>query len=267
MLKNVVAIASGKGGVGKSTVAANLAVWLANNNLPGKKKPLKVALIDVDFYGPSIPTIMGGGNVAADESQKIIPARNYNVDYISIAFFLKEKDDPIIWRGPRFAKAMEQLFSDVSWNDPDICIVDMPPGTGDSQLSLSQICELVGAVLVTTPQEVSVSDVRRAFNMFKKVNVTILGLIENMSGFKLPDGSVADIFGSGGGETFCKEYGVSLLGSIPIDMAIRQGGDNGTPIVLDSSMEITKIFADISEHIMELVEKHQKNKTTINIEN
>ncbi len=172
-MKHIIAVASGKGGVGKSTVAVNLAVALAN----AKGSPKKVALIDCDFYGPSVPTLMGGGELKVDADEKFIPALRYGVKYISIAFFLRNPDDAVIWRGPMFGKAITQLFQDVNWGEVDIAIVDMPPGTGDAQLSLSQLVTLSGAVLVTTPQEVALADVRRAVNMFGKVNVRILGVI------------------------------------------------------------------------------------------
>ncbi len=192
-MKSVIAVASGKGGVGKSTVAVNLAVALAQSGN-------KVCLVDVDFYGPSVPVLMGGGEINADPDGKFIPALRWGVKYISIAFFLKNQDDPIVWRGPMFGKAIAQLFQDVRWGDVDVCIVDMPPGTGDAQLSLSQLVKLDGVVMVTTPQEVALSDVRRAINMFGKVNVPVLGVVENMAGFVTPSGETIDIFGKGGGE-------------------------------------------------------------------
>ncbi len=227
-MKKIVAVASGKGGVGKSTVAANLAVALAND----PEKPRSVALIDVDFYGPSIPTLMGGGELKVDHEEKFIPALRYGVKFISIAFFLKNPDDPVIWRGPMLGKGIQQLFGDVNWGEVDVAIVDMPPGTGDAQLSLSQLVNLSGAILVTTPQEVALADVRRAVNMFRKVNVPVLGVIENMAGFVTPSGERIDIFGSGGGEALSAQYDIPFLGSLPIDMAIREGGDAGQPIAM-----------------------------------
>ena len=153
-MKNIIAVASGKGGVGKSTVAANLAVALANTPKEDGS-PRRVALIDVDFYGPSVPTLMGGGEISVDHEEKFIPASKYGVKYISIAFFLKNPDDPVIWRGPMFAKAITQLFEDVNWGEQDVCIVDMPPGTGDAQLSLAQLVKIDSALMVTTTQELS----------------------------------------------------------------------------------------------------------------
>ncbi len=245
-MKHILAVASGKGGVGKSTVAANLAVALANSPTLGLQN--KVALIDTDFYGPSVPTLMGGGELQVDPTnEKFIPAFRHGVKYISIEFFLKEKDDPIIWRGPMFGKAITQLFGDVNWGDIDITIVDLPPGTGDAQLSLSQLVSLSGALMVTTPQEVALSDVRRAINMFKKVNVPVLGIFENMSGFKLPDGSSIDIFGAGGGQSLSEKYGIPLLGTMPIDIEIRQGGDQGVPAALSLTTETGKAFQNLAE--------------------
>jgi ATP-binding protein involved in chromosome partitioning len=245
-MKHVVAIASGKGGVGKSTVAVNLAVALAN--LDGAKPP-KVALIDCDFYGPSVPTLMGGGEVYPDSEGKLVPAERFGIKYVSVAFFLRNSDDPIIWRGPMLGKAMQQLFNDVNWGDIDICIVDLPPGTGDTQLSLSQQVELAGVVMVTTPQEVALADVRRAINMFGKVNVDVLGVIENMAGFKTPDGQRFDVFGQGGGQSLCDQYNLKMLGSLPLDMDIRAGGDNGTPAAVGVSSDAGNMFRQIANDL------------------
>lgn len=248
-MKNIIAVASGKGGVGKSTVAVNLAVALANNALGGEG-PRKVALIDVDFYGPSVPTLMGGGECRVDHEEHFIPPLKYNVKYISIGFFLKNPDDPVIWRGPMFGKGIQQLFEDTNWGEVDVCVVDLPPGTGDAQLSLAQGVKLSGAVLVTTPQEVALSDVRRALNMFRKVNVPVLGVIENMSGFVTPGGERIDIFGKGGGEELAKQYEVPFLGSIPIDVAIREGGDRGEPAALNATSAIGKLYCEIGEKLL-----------------
>jgi ATP-binding protein involved in chromosome partitioning len=243
-MKHIIAVASGKGGVGKSTVAANLAVALAGL---GKK----VALVDVDFYGPSIPTLMGGGEIKVDHQEKFIPAARWGVKYISIAFFLKNSDDPIVWRGPMFGKAITQLFQDTSWGEVDICIVDMPPGTGDAQLSLSQLVKLDGALMVTTPQEVALADVRRAINMFGKVNVRVLGVVENMAGFSAPDGKVYDIFGKGGGAELAEKYHLPLLASIPIDLSIREGGDLGEPIAAKAESTGGRIFRELAQEVFD----------------
>jgi ATP-binding protein involved in chromosome partitioning len=193
------------------------------------KTGAKVGLIDGDFYGPSIPTLMGGGQVVPDHEERLIPPVKYGIKYISLGFFLKNPDDAVIWRGPMFNKALNQMFEDVSWGALDYLIVDMPPGTGDAQISLTQLVKLAGAVVVTTPQEVALADVRKSINMLRKVQVPILGIVENMSGLPLPDGSVVPVFGSGGGEKTAREFGVPLLAQIPIDLAIREGGDAGAP--------------------------------------
>lgn len=245
-MKHIIAVASGKGGVGKSTVATNLAVSLANK--PYLKN--KVALVDVDFYGPSIPTLMGGGEIKVDHQQKFIPALRWGVKYISIAFFLKNPDDPVVWRGPMFGKAITQLFQDVNWGDVEVCVVDMPPGTGDAQLSLAQLVKLSGALVVTTPQEVALADVRRAINMFAKVNVPVIGLVENMSGFVTPSGEKFDIFGAGGGSELANKYSLPLLASLPIDMSIREGGDKGEPISANSKQSNSKeIFDKLADDV------------------
>ena len=247
-MKKIIAIASGKGGVGKSTLSVNLAAILANPHLSPDGQARNVALIDVDFYGPSIPTLMGGGEIAGvDEEEKLLPAKKHGIKYISLGFFLKKPDDPVIWRGPMFGKAINQLFNDVNWGDVDIALVDMPPGTGDAQLSLSQMVKLDGVVMVTTPQEVALSDVRRAVNMFRKVDVPILGVIENMSGFTAPDGTVHNIFGEGGGEALADRYDLPMLGNLPIDVNIRACSDKGVPVVLDdSNKELTAKYKKIA---------------------
>ena len=175
-MKHIIAVVSGKGGVGKSTVAVNLAIALANSGA-------KVALIDSDLYGPSIPTLLGRAEIKADHEGKLIPPEKHGLKYISIGFFLKHPDDAVIWRGPMFNTAMRQMFQDVNWVEVDYCIVDMPPGTGDAQISLAQNFSLTGAVVVTTPQEVALADVRKSINMLSKVNVPVLGIVENMAGF------------------------------------------------------------------------------------
>lgn len=249
-MNQIIAVASGKGGVGKSTVAVNLAVSLANHPLPGETQPKRVAVIDVDFYGPSTPTLMGGGEVRVDHQERFIPPMKHGVKYISIGFFVKNPDDPIIWRGPMFGKGIQQLFQDVSWGEVDICIVDMPPGTGDAQLSLSQMVKLDGAVIVTTPQEVALSDVRRAITMFRKVNVPVLGIVENMAGFVTPSGERFDIFGAGGGEELARQYNLPLLASLPLDLAVREGGDAGRPVALDGECPMGKRYRELSAAVL-----------------
>lgn len=264
-MKTIVAVASGKGGVGKSTVAANLAVALANR--PGGESK-KVALVDVDFYGPSIPTLMGSNEpLGTDQNQKIIPAMKYGVKYISIGLFLKNPDDPVVWRGPMFGKAISQLFEDVNWGEVDICLVDMPPGTGDAQLSLSQLVQLSGALVVTTPQEVAVADVRRAINMFGKVQVDVLGVVENMSGFVTPSGERFDIFGSGGGEELSERYGIPLLGKVPIEMSIREGGDRGEPGAYQSDTEVARVFQELGDKLLEQLDSAKASQPALKVVN
>jgi len=247
-MKNIIPVISGKGGVGKSTVSVNLAIALAQSGA-------KVALIDSDFYGPSIPTLMGGGEVQPDHDGKLIPPVKFGIKYISLGFFLQNPDDPVIWRGPMFNKALTQLFQDVNWGEVDYCIVDMPPGTGDAAISLSQMVKLAGAVVVTTPQEVALADVRKSINMLSKVNVPVLGIVENMSGFIAPDGSKHLIFGEGGGAKLAATFGVELLTSIPIDTAIRLGGDEGVPIVFNSSSPTALAFHELARKLMEIVDQ------------
>jgi ATP-binding protein involved in chromosome partitioning len=241
-LGQIIPVISGKGGVGKSTVAVNLAIALA-------KTGAKVGLIDSDFYGPSIPTLMGGGQVVPDHEERLIPPSKYGIKYISLGFFLRHPDDAVIWRGPMFNKALNQMFEDVSWGAIDYLIVDMPPGTGDAQLSLSQLVKLAGAVVVTTPQEVALADVRKSINMLKKVNVDILGIVENMAGLPLPDGTMMPVFGSGGGEKTAKEFGVPLLAQLPIDIAIREGGDAGTPVAVGDGAS-AKVFNELASKVI-----------------
>lgn len=253
----VVPVISGKGGVGKSTVAVNLAVALASQ---GKR----TALVDADFYGPSIPTLLGGGDIFPDAEGKIIPAAKFGLKYVSIGFFLREPDDPVIWRGPMFHKAMKQMFEDVRWGELDYCIVDMPPGTGDAQLSLCQITEIAGAVVVTTPQEVALADVRKAINMLAKVEVKALGIVENMSAFIAPDGTRHEIFGSGGGQKLSETFNLPLLASIPIDASIRESGDAGRPVVSENT-EVAKVFFELASKVTEILAKNVVKKPSLKI--
>jgi ATP-binding protein involved in chromosome partitioning len=225
-VKNIIAVSSGKGGVGKSTVAVNLAIALAQNGA-------KVGIMDADVYGPNIPLMLGTGYNQPDVVDgKLKPIEAHGVKMISMAV-LVPPDKPMILRGPMLHGVVRQFLTDVNWGELDYLIVDMPPGTGDVQLSLAQLVPVQGAVLVTTPQEVSLSDVRRAVKMFETVNVPVLGVIENMSYFIAPDtGNRYEIFGKGGGQSLCDEYGLNLLGEVPLGMEVREGGDNGVPVVV-----------------------------------
>ena len=251
-VRNTIAVASGKGGVGKSTVAVNLAVALA-------KEGASVGLIDADIYGPSIPLMLGlkeKPKIYQDKSSmKIIPLENYGVKVISIGL-LVDDNAPVIWRGPMASGAIKQFMTDVEWGELDYLIFDMPPGTGDIQLTLVQTVPLTGAVIVTTPQEVSLIDARKALKMFTRVNVPVLGVVENMSYFIAPDtGKKYDIFGTGGGEDLSKELKTPFLGGMPIDPRIRIGGDKGIPIVYDKSgSEYEKVIIEISRNLANQVE-------------
>jgi ATP-binding protein involved in chromosome partitioning len=229
LVRNVVAVASGKGGVGKSTVATNVAIALGQTGA-------KVGLVDADIYGPNIPLMMGfreKPELYGNDQQKIIPLMAYGIKLISIGFFIGDDDNPVIWRGPMVHGAINQFLRDVDWGELDYLIVDLPPGTGDAPLSLSQLVPVAGVIIVTTPQDVALQDVVKGVGMFEKLSVPIVGVIENMSYFECPHcGETTEIFGHGGGEHVSERYGIPLLGRIPLDMRIRTGGDEGKPIVL-----------------------------------
>ncbi len=227
-VKNIIAVSSGKGGVGKSTVAVNLAVALAADGA-------KVGIMDADVYGPNVPLMLGTGYDQPEvENGQLKPIEAHGIKMISMAV-LVPPDKPMILRGPMLHGVVRQFLSDVNWGELDYLVVDMPPGTGDVQLSLAQLVPVQGAVLVTTPQEVSLSDVRRAVKMFETVNVPVLGVIENMSYFIAPDtGNRYDIFGKGGGEKLADEYGLNFLGQVPLGMEVREGGDTGVPVVVSA---------------------------------
>ena len=223
-VRNTIAVASGKGGVGKTTVAVNLAVSLARDGA-------RVGLLDADITGPNVPLMMGtGGAHVTGNGGRVNPVMSHGVQMMSIQYFLTG-DAPVIWRGPLIHSAIQQFLRDVEWGELDYLIVDLPPGTGDAALSLSQLIPLTGAVIVTTPQEVSLLDARKAVAMFNKVNVRTIGVIENMSGFICPNCSEEhDIFGSGGGERIARELDLEVLGRIPLEPGVRAGGDAGVPI-------------------------------------
>jgi len=225
-IRNAIAIASGKGGVGKSTVAVNVAVALTQAGA-------RVGLLDADIYGPNIPTMMGVDRLPPPTKEKLIPAVAYGVKMMSIGFLVRP-DQPLIWRGPMLHSAIRQFLSDVEWGELDYLIVDLPPGTGDAALSLTQSLPLSGGVIVTLPQHVSLEDARRGLEMFRQLNVPILGVVENMSYLELPDGTRMDIFGTGGGELLARESQVPFFGTIPIDARVRQGGDSGKPVIVEN---------------------------------
>ena len=224
-VKNVIAVGAGKGGVGKTTVAVNLAIALA-------KCGSKVGMIDGDIYGPNVPIMLGMKSQLTTDGQKILPAEKYGLQVISMGFMTAD-DAPIIWRGPMLHGALQQFFREVKWVDLDYLIIDMPPGTGDVALSLSQTVPVAGSIVVTTPQQVSLADSRRAVAMYKKLNIPTLGIVENMSYFVCPNcRHESDIFGKHGGERMADELGVPFLGGIPIYQPIREGGDAGVPLLI-----------------------------------
>jgi ATP-binding protein involved in chromosome partitioning len=224
-VKNIIAVGAGKGGVGKTTLAVNLAIALA-------KCGGKVGIIDGDIYGPNVPIMLGMKGQLITDGQKIVPAEKYGLQVISMAF-LTGDDAPIIWRGPMLHGALQQFFREVRWVDLDYLIIDMPPGTGDIALSLSQTVPVAGAIVVTTPQQVSLADSRRAVAMYKKLNIPTLGIVENMAYFACPSCQhESDIFGHGGGEAMATELGVPFLGRVPIYQPIREGGDTGVPLMV-----------------------------------
>jgi ATP-binding protein involved in chromosome partitioning len=244
-VKNIVAVAAGKGGVGKSTVATNLALALRAHGAT-------VGLLDADVYGPSVPTMLGEPDAPAGQKtgERIVPAVHYGIRVMSIGFFI-EREGAVVWRGPMVHKLLQQFLEDVDWGVIDYLVVDLPPGTGDAQLSLSQLIPITGAVMVTTPQEVALIDVLKAVAMFKKVEVPVLGVIENMSGYVCPAcGHHDDIFARGGGRHLAKDLGVPFLGELPIDAKVRFGGDAGRPVVVGApESEHAKLFMEIAARV------------------
>jgi ATP-binding protein involved in chromosome partitioning len=241
-IRNAIAIGSGKGGVGKSTVSVNIAVALAQSGA-------RVGLMDADIYGPNTPTMLGVDKLPPPNGQKLIPADAYGIKMISMGLLVKP-GQPLIWRGPMLNSAIRQFLSDVEWGELDYLIIDLPPGTGDAALSLAQALPLSGAVVVTLPQLVSLEDASRGLNMFKQLEVPILGVVENMSYLDLPDGTRMDIFGSGGGESLAKATDTTFLGKIPIDQNVRIGGDTGKPIVVSyPESAAAKSIQEISQKV------------------
>ncbi len=241
-VKNVIAVGAGKGGVGKTTVAVNLALSLARCGS-------KVGILDGDIYGPNIPIMLGlTAQLTTNEQRQIVPAEKYGLQVISIGF-LTNDDAPIIWRGPMLHGAIQQFFKEVAWKDLDYLIIDMPPGTGDVALSLSQTVPVVGSIVVTTPQQVSLADSRRAVRMYQKLSIPTLGVVENMSYYSCPNcHHEADIFGHGGGEGLATDMGVPFLGRLPIYQPIREGSDNGVPLVVaEPASAAARAFLTVAE--------------------
>jgi len=242
-LGKVIAISSGKGGVGKSTVATNIAVALARSGA-------RVGLMDADIYGPNVPRMMGVNAPPPVLNEKIVPLEAHGVKVISLGFLI-ERDQPAIWRGPIVMKIVTQFLRDVAWGQLDVFIVDMPPGTGDAQLSLVQATQVSGAVIVTTPQEVAIGDALRGAKMFQRVNVPVFGIVENMSWLECPHcGKPTPLFGSGGGEKLAKELGLPLLGQVPLDPRVLVGADNGMPIVVaEPASAAAKALSAVAEKV------------------
>jgi len=240
-VRNIIAVASGKGGVGKSTTAVNLALGFAANGL-------KVGILDADIYGPSIPRLLGlSGRPDVDDNNILRPMDAFGLKAMSMGFLIAE-DEPMIWRGPMVIQALTQMLRDVSWGDLDVLVVDMPPGTGDAQLTMAQQVPLAGSVIVSTPQDLALIDARKGLNMFRKTNVPVLGIVENMSYFLCPScGHRAEIFGTGGARTEAEKLGVPCLGEVPLHMSIRERSDSGQPIVAsEPDSPHAQVFRDIA---------------------
>ena len=256
-VRNVIAVGAGKGGVGKTTVAVNLAIALSQTGA-------RVAMIDGDIYGPNVPIMLGIQTQLTTDGQKIVPAEQYGLQLVSMAF-LTQDDSAVIWRGPMLHGVVQQFFREVAWKNIDYLIVDLPPGTGDVALSLSQSVPVAGAVVVTTPQTVSLADTRRAIRMYQKLNVPPLGLIENMSHFVCPTcRTESDIFGKGGGEVLAADMGIPFLGRIPIYEPIRLGGDTGVPIVVgEPKSPAAQSFRTAAEQLAAQISIASYKKTAI----
>ena len=261
-VKNIIAVASGKGGVGKSTTAVNLAVALAQSGA-------KVGLLDADIYGPSVPRMLGLSDKKPEvniDDKQFYPLQNFGVKAMSMGFLIGE-DQAMIWRGPMVAGAVAQLLSDVKWQELDFLIVDMPPGTGDAQLTLSQKVKLSGAVVVTTPQDIALLDCQKGIEMFNKVHVPTLGIVENMSQFICPHcGESSAIFSEGGADRLSKEFKTEVIAHVPLDMQIRKDGDDGTPIVAaHPDSEQAGVYRKLAETVKSKVDTLNRRKISIPI--
>ncbi|MDC9725973.1 MAG: iron-sulfur cluster carrier protein ApbC [Gammaproteobacteria bacterium] len=253
-IKNIIAVASGKGGVGKSTTSVNLALALAAEGA-------KVGILDADIYGPSQPRMLGTSQRPESvDGKRIEPIESYGLQSMSIGFLIDE-EEPMIWRGPMVTQALEQMLNDTNWKDLDYLVIDLPPGTGDIQLTLSQKVPVSGAVIVTTPQDISLLDARKALKMFEKVNVPVMGIIENMSTHVCSEcGHEEHIFGAGGGEKMAKQYDVDLLGDLPLDIKIREDADQGHPtVVADPDGKIALAYRAIAQRVAARLAKQGKD--------
>jgi len=253
-VKNIIAVASGKGGVGKSTLSVNLALALSAEGA-------RAGILDADIYGPSQPRMLGiSGKPQSKDGKSLEPMNSYHLQAMSIGFLVDE-ESPMIWRGPMVTQALEQLLKDTRWDDLDYLIVDMPPGTGDTQLTLAQKVPVSGAVIVTTPQDIALLDARKAYKMFEKVEIPVLGVVENMSAYICPKcGHHDSIFGAGGGESMAAQYGVEFLGDVPLERAIRENADGGRPsVVADPDSEVAQAYKSIARRTAALLALRKKD--------
>ncbi len=253
-VKNIIAVASGKGGVGKSTVSVNLALALSAEGA-------RVGILDADIYGPSQPRMLGiRGKPESKDGKSLTPMYSYHLQTMSIGFLVDE-ETPMIWRGPMVTQALEQLLKDTQWDDLDYLIVDMPPGTGDTQLTLAQKVPVSGSIIVTTPQDIALLDARKAYKMFEKVEIPVLGVVENMSTYQCPEcGHVEPIFGTGGGSRMAEQYGINFLGEVPLTLSIREHADAGRPcVVADPDGEIARLYKTIARRTSALLALRKKD--------
>ena len=257
-IKNIIAVASGKGGVGKSTTAVNLALALAAEGAT-------VGMLDADIYGPSQPLMLGiTGRPSSKDGKSMEPMEGHGVQAMSVGFLI-EQDTPMVWRGPMVTQALEQLLTETRWRDLDYLVVDLPPGTGDIQLTLAQKVPVTGAVIVTTPQDIALIDARKGLKMFEKVGIPIIGIVENMAIHICSScGHAEHIFGSGGGERMSSDYGVELLGSLPLDIRIREQADSGKPtVVSDPDGPVAAIYRDVARKVAARIAKQSEDRTSV----